>query len=63
MSESGNTDWNAYLDSMSTAIGLPIAAEYRAGVIGNLERLAQVADAVNSIPLTDTDEAAGVFLP
>ncbi len=63
MSDSGNADWNAYVDSMSTAIGLPIAADYRAGVIGNLERMAQVAKAVNSLPLTDTDEAAGVFLP
>jgi len=63
MSESGNTDWNTYVDNMSTAIGLPIAADHRAGVIGNLERMEQVARAVNSIPLTDTDEAAGVFLP
>ncbi len=56
-------DWAAYVDHAAAAIGLPLAAEHRAGVIANLERIAQVAAAVNSIPLGATDEVAEVYRP
>jgi hypothetical protein len=56
-------DWAAYADHAAAAIGLPLAPEHREGVIANLARIAQVAAAVNSIPLTDTDEVAEVFRP
>jgi len=63
MSEAKDMDWNAYLDQASTLLGMSIADPHRPGVIANLERLAQVAQAVNSLPLTDTDEAASVYRP
>lgn len=61
MNDPKPVDWPAYLDAASAAVGLPIDPAWRAGVAANLERMAQVADVVNSIPLSDTDEAAGVY--
>jgi hypothetical protein len=63
MTDPKAVDWSAYVDIASAAIGLPIDASVRAGVVANLERMAQVAQAVDSVVLTDTDEAAGVFRP
>lgn len=63
MNDAKPADWSAYVDQMSTAIALPIDPAARAAVLGNLERLAQVAQVVNGVDLTDTDEAAGVFRP
>jgi hypothetical protein len=63
MNEPVAVDWAAYVDSTAAAIGLAIDPAYRAGVIANLERIAQVAQVVNAIELADTDEAAGVYRP
>ena len=63
MTDQKPVDWCAYVDIASAAIGLPIDASLRAGVVANLERMAQVAQLVDSVVLTDTDEAAGVFRP
>lgn len=63
MTDPASVDWAAYVDVASTAIGLPIDPSLRAGVVANLERMAQVAHALEPVVLTDTDEAAGVFRP
>jgi len=64
MNDSGQPpDWSVYVDQMSAALALPIDPAARVGVLANLERLAQVAQVVNALDLTDTDEAAGVFRP
>jgi hypothetical protein len=53
----------AYIDTVSAMIGLTIDARYRAGVIENLRRAKQIADAGQSAPLPDDLEAAPVFRP
>lgn len=63
MNDTEPVDWAAYVDITSAAIGLPINPSVRGGVVANLERMAQVAKAVESVVLTDTDEAAGVYRP
>ena len=63
MNDSESVDWAAYVDMTSAAIGLAVDPSVRGGVVANLERMAQVAKAVESIVLTDTDEAAGVYRP
>jgi hypothetical protein len=63
MTDPASVDWAAYVDVASAAIGLPIDLSLRAGVVANLERMAQVAQALEPVVLTDTDEAAGVFRP
>lgn len=56
-------DWGAYVDAQATVIGLSLTPEQRAGVIVNLERIAQIAAVADGVPLTDTDESAAVFRP
>jgi hypothetical protein len=63
MTDPASVDWADYVDIASAAIGLPIDPSLRAGVVANLERMAQVAQVLDSVVLTDTDEAAGVFRP
>ena len=63
MTDPKPVDWAAYAQVASAAIGLPIDPAYRDGVVANLERMAEVAQVVCSIELTDTDEAAGVYRP
>lgn len=55
---------DTYLDAASALIGLPIAEEYRAEVLANLQRTAAIAAAVLEFPLADEEaEAASVFCP
>jgi hypothetical protein len=63
MTDPACVDWGAYVDIASAAVGLPIDPSLRAGVVANLERMAQVAQVLEPVVLTDTDEAAGVFHP
>ena len=57
-------DLEAYLDAASAIVGLPIASEYRAEVLTNLQRTAAIAAAVLEFPLADEEaEAASVFCP
>jgi len=63
MTGPASVDWTAYVESTAAAIGLPIDPAHRAGVVANLERIAQVAQVVNALELDETDEAAGVFRP
>lgn len=52
-----------YVDRMANLINLPIDPEYRAGVVANMTRIAQVAQLVNEFPLPEQIEAATVFEP
>lgn len=52
-----------YLDAAAAAIGLPIAAEHRAAVLGYLALASGFADTVNAVPLDATDEPAMAFVP
>jgi hypothetical protein len=63
MNPADPVDWTAYVDAASAAIGLPIDPAHRAAVVANLVRMAQVAGVVDTVPLTDTDEAAAVYRP
>lgn len=52
-----------YLDAAAAAIGLPIAAEHRAAVLGYLALASGFAETVNAVPLDATDEPAMAFVP
>ncbi|GAP97101.1 DUF4089 domain-containing protein [Leptolyngbya sp. NIES-2104] len=52
-----------FVEIMSEAIALPIPAEYREGVVANLERIHTVAQVVLEFPLPNEIEAAPVFEP
>jgi len=57
-------DLDAYLDAASAIVALPIAPEYRAEVLANLQRTAAIAAAVLEFPMSDEEaEAASVFCP
>jgi hypothetical protein len=56
-------DADSYIDAAAAAIGLPIAAEHRPGVILNLERIAAMADLVMAFPLAEETAPAPVFRP
>jgi hypothetical protein len=56
-------DWSAHVDTVSASIGLPIAPEYRQGVIDNFARIAMVAGIVLAFPLDDEAEPAPRFEP
>ncbi|MYZ48263.1 DUF4089 domain-containing protein [Propylenella binzhouense] len=59
MSES--FDAAAHCDHMAAVMGLPVAPEWRAGVIANLEATSAMAAFVLSFPLDDHVEPAPVF--
>ena len=56
-------DAEAHMDLMAAALGLPIMPEYRAGVIANLARTAELARLVMDFPLPDEVEFDLVFRP
>ena len=56
-------DAEAYVDAVSRLIGLPIDPAHRAGVLLNLERIAQMAALVTDFPLPEETEPAPVFAP
>lgn len=62
-SSEGRFDANAYLDQMIAIHNLPIAPEWRPGVIENIERARQIATAFLSFPLPDDVEPAPVYKP
>lgn len=57
------TDLDHYLDAAAALIGLPIPDECRPGVLENLERMQQVAQAFLSFPLPPDIEPASTFEP
>lgn len=52
-----------YVDRTAQAIDLPLAPEYRPGVVENFVRIAAIAQLVTEFPLPDTIEPAPVFEP
>jgi hypothetical protein len=53
----------AYVDATAVALGLPIAAGHRPGVVMYFALAASMADAVKAVPLGPHDEPAFVFTP
>jgi hypothetical protein len=53
----------AYVDAAAAALGLPLAAEHRPGVLHYFGLAASLADLVNGLALTAADEPAGAFAP
>jgi hypothetical protein len=51
------------VDRLSQVLDLPIAPEYRPGVIANLERTATIAQLVLDFPLPETIKPAPFFQP
>jgi hypothetical protein len=56
-------DIEQYMDATAALVGLPIPAECRAGVLENLKRMQQVAQAFMSFPLPADVEPANTFKP
>ena len=56
-------DASTYVDAAAAAIGLPVRAEHRPGVILNFERIAAMAELVVTFPLAQETAAAPVFRP
>lgn len=52
-----------YIDLTSQLLDLPIAPEYRPGVVENLERIATIAQSISDFPLPETIEPALKFKP
>ena len=52
-----------YVDRMATTLGLDLDPAYRAGVIANMVRTAEVADLVMDFPLSADLEPGFVFDP
>ncbi len=53
----------SYMDAAAALVGLPIAAQYRAGVEVNINRAAAIAKPLLEFELPETVEMAGVFHP
>lgn len=53
----------AQVDAAAAALGLRIAGEHRAAVIGYYRLAASMARTVMAVPLTPADESGSVFVP
>ena len=53
----------AYVDAAAAALGLPLQAEHRPGVLAHFELAASFAEQVNAHALLHEDEPAPVFVP
>ncbi len=53
----------ALAEASAAALGLPIAAQHRPGVLAFLALAATLAERVNGLPLGIEDEPAAVFVP
>ncbi|WP_246088609.1 DUF4089 domain-containing protein [Phreatobacter stygius] len=49
------------IDALAPVLGLAIAAEFRPGVIANLQVAIRLARALDAVDLVDHDEPAPVF--
>jgi hypothetical protein len=63
MSDPTKSDLGAYVDTAARLIDLPIDPQYRASVIANFERAAQIAALTFDETLPDELIAAPVFRP
>ena len=53
----------AYVDAAAAALGLPIAAEHRQGVLTFFQLAAAMAQVVEGLPLNEADEPGNVWVP
>ncbi len=53
----------AYVDAAAVALGLPIAAAHRPGVLSYFALAAGLAEVVGAHPLAITDDPAEAFVP
>jgi len=53
----------AYVDAAAAALGLPLQAEHRPGVLRYFALAAAMAELVDALALTVADEPAEVFTP
>ena len=53
----------AFVDASAAALGLPLCAEHRPGVLHYFALAATMAELVNGLPLTAADDPAEVFVP
>jgi len=56
-------DAQAMIEAMSAFLKMPVAADYRPGVIANLKTAHAIAQAVLAVELPDEVEPAPVFSP
>ncbi|NJL41256.1 MAG: DUF4089 domain-containing protein [Leptolyngbyaceae cyanobacterium RM2_2_4] len=63
MLDSAEFDPAAYVDQMAIALNLPIAPEYRPGVMDNFSRIRAIAQLVLEFSLPEDVVAAPVFQP
>ena len=56
-------DVERYADAAAQALGLPLAAEHRPGVLRHLHMVAQMAPMVMDFPLSPSVESANAFRP
>ncbi len=52
-----------HVDAAAALIGLPLAPEHRPGVLRYFALAAEMADAVNALPLSVHDESGSHFVP
>ena len=57
------TPFEIYLDAALALQGLPIAPDWRAGVLAHFEAIAKAAELVLAVPLDDEVEAAPIYTP
>lgn len=53
----------AFVDASAAALGLPLQASHRPGVLQYFALAAAMAELVNGLPLATADEGAEVFVP
>jgi len=63
VSESNAFDAEAYLEAALDAMGLAIDPAWKAAVLANLQRNAEIARLFLDFPLDDAEEPAPVFVP
>ena len=53
----------AYVDAAAAVLGLPLSAAHRPGVLRYFRLAADLAESIESPPLTPADEPAESFVP
>ena len=56
-------EMEAFVEQMAAAVDLPIAPEYKPGVVENFARIAEIAQRLDEFPLSPEVEAAPIFRP
>ncbi|WP_374300650.1 DUF4089 domain-containing protein [Ferrovibrio sp.] len=56
-------DADSYMEAAATALGLSLEEAWKPGVVDNLKRSHQIAQAFLAFPLPDDTEPASSFVP